>query len=209
MIAVPGETAVTYPVEALTVATVGALEPHCGNRVELDGEISMSGVYVLPTNKVLFPLVILTFVAGMREAETVTWIVSVCTGLLLILTVILVVPGLTPVISPDALTVATDGLLELHVGVNAAPKGQISMPGEYESPACIDLAPPTILMLPRWPVAGITVTWIEFVAAPDVIVIVAVPVACARRLPYWSTEATEGLLEAHVRAYWLFAGTVV
>ena len=101
MLAVPGVTPVTTP-DVLTVATDVLLLLHTPDGVPL---VSVSGV---PMHTRLLPVV----APGAGTASTVTTAVTAPEAAVY---VIVAVPATTPVTTPDELTVATAGVLLLHV----------------------------------------------------------------------------------------------
>jgi len=126
-----------------------------------------------------------------------------------VVTVIVAVPDETAVTTPP-ITVATAGLLEVHVTVLL-----VALPGATVA-VRVSVFPGDILVLGLFndtPVTGtvtkspaVTVTVQVAVLLPSAVVtvIVAVPAALAVTVPLVSTAATAGLLEVHVRL-WLVA----
>jgi hypothetical protein len=114
--AVPGDSPLISPV-GVTEATAGLLELQVGVNVVFQGKISIEGRVDHPAMRFMFPPAILMDSGWIVDVVTVISMVSVRTGLLPALAVMIAVPGILAVTNPvKTLTEATAGLLELHDG---------------------------------------------------------------------------------------------
>jgi hypothetical protein len=198
MIAVPGATAVTNPLDE-TVATAVLLELHVTTRsvtiVPVESRTVAVSATVCVTSNALLVGVTVTLPTGI--------FVTVMTDVPLLpslVAVMVAVPTATPVTNPVELTVATVGLLELHV--TTRPVNTPPMESRVVAVSCVvaETRMPALVGETATEATGTSDTVIVLVPllVSLVAVIIAVPGATAVTRPAADTVATAVLLEPHV-----------
>jgi len=213
MVAVPGATPVTTPAVD-TVATAGLVVFQATARlVALAGCTVANSACGTPTVTVVTAgakVTLLTGTCTAGAATTCTMLVSVCRPSTVV-TIMVAVPGATPVTTPSADTWATAGLVVLQVKARL-----VALAGSTVANSCCGV--PTVTVVTSGskvtPVTatGFTVMVLVAVKPPSAVVtvIVAVPGATAVTRPAVLTVAIAELLVPHVTFRLVaFAGSTV